>query len=113
MNPGDIPPPLDDHGNLQPAFIAHVDQCRAQTRERVDQLVQRFRTHADEAHGGDQICSHAITAFSLLTFGHPMAVADLAAGAIARIVQLEAEVERLGAVISQYQTAAQDSGRDA
>lgn len=108
MTPADIPP-FDDHGNLHPAFLAQIDQSRAETRRDVLRLAKRFRAHADAMHGGDFTCSHAITACSLFVFRKPLAIADVAAGAIARVVELEAEVARLGRTITQYQAAAQET----
>lgn len=107
MSPADLPP-FDDHGNLHPSFLAHIDQQRAKTREDVDKLVERFRKHADEVHGGDPVCAHAITACTLYVFRPKMNLADLAAGAIARLVEREAEIAELGRVIARYQTEAQD-----
>lgn len=107
MSPADLPP-FDDHGNLHPAFLAQIDQARAKTREDVDKLAARFRAHADEVHAGDPVCSHAITACTLFVFREKMNIADLAAGAIARIVELEREREELGRTIGRYQAAAQE-----
>lgn len=107
MSPADIPP-FDDHGNLHPAFLAQIDQQRAETRSDVLKLAKRFREHADTVHGGDPICSHAMVACSLVVFRKPLGIADLAAGAIARVVELEDEVARLGATITQYQATAQE-----
>lgn len=107
MSPADLPP-FDDHGNLHPAFLAQIDQQRAATRADVDKLVKRFRDHAQEVHGGDPICSHAITCCTLFVFRDKLNIADLAAGAIARLVEREAEIAELGETIRRYQAAAQD-----
>ena len=107
MSPADLPP-FDEHGNLHPAFLAQIDQARAKTREDVDKLVVRFREHADEVHAGDPICSHALTACTLVVFRGKLNIADLAAGAIARFVELEREREELGRVIGRYQSAEQE-----
>ena len=100
MSPADIPP-FDEHGGLHPAFLAKIDQSRAKTRDEVGRLVKRFREHSEQVHGGDQICAHAMTACSLYMFRDKMEVADLAAGAIARLV----DVER---TLARYQQAEQD-----
>ena len=100
MSPADIPP-FDEHGNLHPAFVAFIDQQRAKTREEVGKFVNRFRNHANKVHNGDPICAHALTACSLLAYRRPLEVADIAAGAIARLVELEA-------VIARYQAAEQE-----
>lgn len=107
MSPADLPP-FDDHGNLHPAFLAQIDQHRAKTKVDVDKLVERFRKHADEVHGGDQVCAHAITACTLYVFRDRMNIADLAACAIARLVEREAQLAALSETIRRYQAAEQD-----
>ena len=84
-------------GHLDPAFLAHVDQERARTAAAVRKLAEGFREHADTLHNGDTTCAHALCALGLFTGRKPIAVADIAAGAITRIIELERQLEALRA----------------
>lgn len=83
---------------LPPGFLARVDQERAKTAAQVRALVADFREHADTLHDGDPVCAHAHCAVRLLvTATSTVSLADVAAGAVARIVELERELESLRA----------------
>lgn len=83
---------------LPPGFLAYVDQERAKTAEQVRALAAEFREHADTLHDGDPVCAHAHCAVRLLlTTASTVALCDIAAGAVSRIVALERELEELRA----------------
>lgn len=79
---------MSHQDHLSPAFLARVDQERAETAQAVRDLAALFRRHTAE-HGGSVICAHAMAASSFMRHSSPATVADLMASALCRIVELE------------------------
>lgn len=74
---------MTDSG-ITPADLAHIDQQRAATAEKVGGYVANFSEHA-AVHGGDPVCAHAQIILALLASYTKMQIADIAASAISRL----------------------------